>query len=137
MTKKIYLMGKDDVLFDLYKKSIAERNEGHPENQYELVLGRKGDLEQTIQIIHYDETYDIDYLKDELKKNTELRAIVLIRPTDYTYEAKIQNLALDYPLSVLNVARQPIQTARLWEFLERCESKTLSFDWEDGDWDEF
>ena len=138
MVKKILFMGKEQLLFNLYKEAIDERNSFQSENQYELMKGEDGpESNPFIQFIHYGTHYDLPYLEAKLRDYPELKALIFIKPTEHHVIGKINQLMLDYPLAVLGITELPIQPARLWTFLSNVESKTLHFEWEDGDWDEF
>lgn len=137
MANTIYLMGYNALLMRHYQDAINERNELYPDTQrYILKEGQKNKAHQQIQFIVIGNEYDITYLKDELKTNPELKALIFTKPSDFDTFKLINELVLDYPLALLSVAEQPIQPARIWEFLERAEAKTIHFEWEEGDWDE-
>lgn len=135
--RNIYLLGYNEHLIDLYQQAINERSELHDKQPYVIVKGDKEQMNKDIQLIAYGETYDLSYLKEQLEKNTELKALIFTKPRDYQTFRGINELMLDYPLAVIAVAEQPIQPARIWDFLDRVESKTISYEWEEGDWDEF
>lgn len=137
MVKEIHLMGNDSLLYDLYEKAIEERNELYPENKYELIQTKGENGDTSIQLIHFSEDFDLPYLQNQLKENMELRALVFVKPRDYKTIKAINQLSIEYPLSVLGVVEQPTQPARLWEFLDQVEAKSLHYEWEEGDWDDF
>lgn len=138
MANNIYLMGYNALLMDHYQEIMNERIELYPETtRYVLVEGQKGVPHQQIQLIAMGDEYDITYLREELEKNPELKAMVFTRARNYDIFRAINDLVLDFPLAVINIAEQPIQPARIWEFLDRVEAKTIHFEWEEGDWDEF
>jgi len=131
--KQIGVIVDSPLLVELYKKAIDERNELNPDNnQYELVHDDKRD----ILLIQFNEQFKLEDFKKKIEENHELKALVFLKPSDIDTWRKLINLSLDYPLSIIAIAIQPIQGSRIWDFLDRVDSHVFHFEWEDGDWDD-
>lgn len=124
-------------MLTLYQPALVERHQLDPTTpSYQLVLKENADRADWVMVKH-SSSHTISFIDQLLIENNERRILVFTSIGNIHVSNALKELSLQYPLAVVDIAYQPIQPARIWEFLDKAETKQIHYEWEEGDWDEF
>lgn len=138
MTKEklIAFIGAQELMLDLYQPALDERHTLYPDTPHYRLIKSTDAQNESFVMLNYSSDTAAPFIAQLLASNPELRLLVLTSVGNPSIVNELKQLALNYPLAVVDVAYQPFQPSRVWEFLDKSESKQIHYDWEEGDWDE-
>lgn len=148
-TTIIRFIGGEKRLTELYHKAVTERNETLQDEEIITVtyMDEYVPIKEQIENVLHDILFvqqdliqgtGMDFIEEVLEENAEARVLLFVAPHQAKLVTKIHLLAEQYPLAVLGAVIQPIQPARIWDYLDRLKVTVPSYewDWEEGDLDE-